>query len=290
MAGRHFALHTQQGPFVHRTDYDRIADAITYLEKHRAGQPSLSDVAHAVHLSPSHLQRVFTRWAGVSPKRFLQYLTLKDAKARLRDGASVLDAAYDAGLSGGGRLHDLFVTIDAVSPGEFKRRGAGLEVRWGLHPSPFGPAVVATTSRGLCGLEFPDAIPARAAESLQRRWPEATLVHDPAATEPAAARVFAHGPDDAPLRLMLRGTNFQLKVWEALLRIPEGRVVSYADVAAAIGRPGASRAVGNAVGANPIAYLIPCHRVIRESGALGGYRWGLTRKRAMLAREHDSAA
>ncbi|HEX9692918.1 MAG TPA: methylated-DNA--[protein]-cysteine S-methyltransferase [Gemmatimonadales bacterium] len=272
------------------TDYERIAAAIAYLEKNADRRPDLADVARAIGLSPSHLQRVFTRWAGVSPKRFLQYLTLRDARRRLREGASVLETSYAVGLSGGGRLHDLFVTVDAVTPGEFKSRGHGLTIQVGVHASPFGPALIARSERGLCGLEFVNQPDDAAVHAFCQRWRGATVLRTERATAQLARRVFAGAGRRDPLQVFLRGTNFQLKVWEALLRIPAGEVVSYASVAAAIGRPGSSRAVGNAVSANPIAYLIPCHRVLRESGALGGYRWGVERKRAMLARELGEAA
>ncbi len=239
-------------------------------------------------VSPFHLQRVFTRWAGISPKRFLQYLTLAHAKDLLAESKPVLEAAYDSGLSGPGRLHDLFVTVEAVTPGEYKAQGAGLRIQYGRHETPFGECLLAVTERGVCGLSFlnGDGWKGAVAE-LAARWPGAVLEERPETTGTAAARIFAGAqPDsDRPLSLLLKGTNFQLKVWEALLQIPAGTVSTYGDVARAIESPSASRAVGGAVGENAIAYLIPCHRVIRSTGAVNDYRWGATRKRAMLGWE-----
>ncbi|MBN2553725.1 MAG: methylated-DNA--[protein]-cysteine S-methyltransferase [Spirochaetales bacterium] len=286
-------------------DYRRVERAIRFLEDHLHDQPGLEEVAEQVHLSPYHFQRLFTRWAGVSPKRFLEFLTLERAKDLLGKG-SQLEAAYRAGLSSPSRLHDLFVTIDAVTPGEYKRLGSGLEIAYGLHRSPFGDCLVAVTDRGLCGLSFVEAGGARAElQDLRRRWPGARLREDPDRSGEVAGQAFGplagwehpDGPDRPygqgrssgqsrfPLPLLLKGTNFQLKVWEALLRIPPGRVSSYGRLAEAIGKPGAGRAVGAAVGANPIAYLIPCHRVILESGAFGNYRYGSARKKAILGWE-----
>ena len=292
-------------------DYWRVERAIRFLEDHLHHQPGLEEVAAQVHLSPYHFQRLFTRWAGVSPKRFLEFLTLEHAKELLENG-SQLEAAYRAGLSSPSRLHDLFVTIDAVTPGEYKRLGSGLEIAYGLHPSPFGDSLVALTERGLCGLSFVETGGARAAlQDLRRRWPGARLMEDADRSGEVARQIFgpfagqdrssgqgrhagrerrpgqgrSSGQGRFPLPLLLKGTNFQLKVWEALLRIPTGRVSSYGRLAEAIGKPGAGRAVGAAVGANPIAYLIPCHRVILESGAFGNYRYGSARKKAILGWE-----
>lgn len=271
-------------------DYARVERAIRYIERHAGAQPALSEVAAAVGLSPFHFQRLFTRWAGVSPKRFLELLTVDHARRLLQDSASVLDAALAVGLSGPGRLHHHFVTLEAASPGEVKARGAGLTIRWGVHPSPFGDALLALTPRGICRLVFLGAGGTAAArDELAAAWPAATLRRDDAGTAAAAAAALpAAGP--APLALWVRGTNFQVAVWRALLRIPEGAVTSYGELAAAVGRPGAARAAGQAVGANPVAYLIPCHRVIRGAGAPGGYRWGPERKRALLAWEAARAA
>lgn len=269
-------------------DYARVGRAVRFVEEHAAEQPSLEEVAAHVGLSPYHFQRLFRRWAGVSPKRFLQYLTVESAKELLRGSASVLDAALEVGLSGPSRLHDLFVSVESVTPGEYKRFGEGLELRYGLHRTPFGDCLAAVTERGLCSLAFVDDDGrAEAFDALAATWREAALVEDPAASCPVIEQIFgADGPvEGRAIRVLLRGTRFQLKVWEALLRIPEGAFVSYGALAAAVGHPGASRAVGNAVGENPIAYLIPCHRVLRASGQIGGYRWGTTRKRALVARE-----
>ena len=269
--------------------YDRIEQAIRYIEEHRLDQPGLDEVAAGVGLSPNHLQRLFTAWAGVSPKQFLRYLTLDRAREALRGDRSVLDAAYDAGLSGPGRLHDLLVRFDALTPGEARARGRGLAIRYGLHDGVFGRALVGLTDRGICWISFHGPGEERAAlAELRAEWPEAALVADEAATWAAAGRPLASGAvaRGQPLRLWARGTNFQIKVWEALLRIPSGRLATYGDVARAIGRPGAGRAVGGAVASNPISLLIPCHRVIRASGRFEtGYRWGTARKRALIAWE-----
>lgn len=269
-------------------DYTLVAQAIGYLEEHFQDQPSLDELADRLHLSPFHLQRVFTRWAGISPERFLQFLTVDYAKGRLAESAGVLDTAYAAGLSGPGRLHDLFVTLEAVTPGEFKNQGAGLEIVYGRHRTPFGDCLPAVTARGICGLHFlDDGDWTAAVEQLHRQWPAATLREDPQATAPLMARIFASDPAGAkpPLSLLVKGTNFQVKVWSALLRIPSGAVCTYADVARAISRPNAARAVGSALAANPIAYLIPCHRVIRAGGLMKEYRWGTARKKALLGWE-----
>lgn len=271
-------------------DYALVAAAIHYLEEHFRDQPSLEDVAAALHLSPFHLQRVFTRWAGISPKRFLQFLTLDYAKARLAAADSILDASYEAGLSGPGRLHDLFVTLEAVTPGEYKSQGAGLDIYVGRHATPFGDCLLATTPRGIVALNFADDETQweEALAALHHDWAAAQIHHDAAVTAPLAAAIFDTTRETAPsqpLRVLVKGTNFQIKVWEALLQIPSGAVCTYADVARAIDHPTAVRAVGGAVGANAVAYLIPCHRVIRQGGVVRGYRWGSTRKRAMLGWE-----
>jgi AraC family transcriptional regulator of adaptative response/methylated-DNA-[protein]-cysteine methyltransferase len=267
-------------------DYERIARAIEYLRRHAAEQPDLAAMARHLHLSEHHFQRLFTRWAGVSPKRFLQYLTVEDAKARLASPVSVLDLAGAVGLSGPGRLHDLFVTLEALSPGEYKSGGAGLAIRYGVHDSPFGPALVAASARGVCGLHFLDG-DGTATAPLRASWPQATLREDRAGTAPLAGRIFAPlaSRPSAPLALLVRGSNFQLKVWRALLELPPGALSTYGAIAKRIRAPTAARAVGSAIGANPIAWLIPCHRVIRESGALSQYRWGVERKAAMLGWE-----
>jgi AraC family transcriptional regulator, regulatory protein of adaptative response / methylated-DNA-[protein]-cysteine methyltransferase len=276
-------------------DYHRIERAIRFLDDAAPVRPSLDQVAKHVGMSPFHFQRLFTRWAGISPKRFSQVLALEYAKDRLRESRNMIDATYDAGLSSGGRLHDLFVTLEAVTPGEFRENGSGLRISAGFHDSPFGEALIATTDRGVVGLTFHDGNRREALRDLQARWPMATIEERPRVTAPAAARVFksleVRDPQSVvPLGLLVRGTNFQVKVWRALLQIPVGSVATYEDIATAIGSPGAERAVGTAIGRNPVAFLIPCHRVIRTTGALGGYRWGLPRKRAMLAWEAGRAS
>ena len=274
-------------PMIAPSDYTRIARAIAWLQEHAGEHPVLNDAARAAGLSEAHFQRLFTRWAGISPKRFLQARTAETALRLLRDGRPVLDAAYEAGLSGSARLHDLVLHAEAVTPGELKRRGEGLVIHYGWQTTPFGEALLATTPRGLCFLAFATTGGRTAAfEDLQRRWTAGTLRRDDGAIAPIAERAF---PDSVrhggPLALHVRGTNFQLRVWEALLRIPDGATTSYSALARAVGNPGAPRAVGNAVGANPISWLIPCHRVLRGDGALGGYAWGPERKRTMLVWE-----
>jgi AraC family transcriptional regulator of adaptative response/methylated-DNA-[protein]-cysteine methyltransferase len=273
-------------------DYERIARAIVYLEDHAVEQPSLGAVARAAGLSEFHFQRLFRRWAGVSPKRFLQFVTAQRAKRRLQGGGTVLETAYDVGLSGPGRLHDLLVSTEAVTPGEVRAAGTGVAIRWGRHATPFGDCLIATTPRGVCHLSFHDGDIAPGLERLRHDWPAARLIRDQAGTARLVARVFGTGSrrSGAPLALHVRGTNFQLKVWEALLRIPAAETTTYGTIAAAVDAPGAARAVGSAVGDNPIAFVIPCHRVLRGTGALGGYRWGLERKRAMLAWESARGA
>ena len=270
-------------------DYARIEAAILHLEEHFRDQPGLGEMAEVAGLSPHHFQRLFRRWAGVSPKRFGQFLTLDYAKAQLEASASILDAAFDAGLSGPSRLHDLFITYEAMSPGAFKQGGDGVTIAYGVHPSPFGPCFVGQTDRGICALGFADdrRSDAQAVRfEFERRWPAARFHADQDATAPVAARIFDEQPaTDEALRLSLCGTNFQLKVWEALLRIPPGQITSYDALARALGLPRSARAVGGAVAANPISYLIPCHRVIRRSGRISNYEWGRARKRVMLGWE-----
>lgn len=268
-------------------DYERLADTLEWLSLHFDEQPSLADIAARAGTSPYHFQRLFSRWVGLSPKKYVQFLTLERAKACLDASESVLEASFSAGLSSPGRLHDLFVNVEAVTPGEYRRGGAGLTIRHGIHDSPFGPCLLMHTERGICALAFVEpGDDGRTLAHMTRRWPNAHLVADPGPGAELAARAFAApGSDGDPLRLLLYGTPFQIRVWEALLRIPPGAVTSYQALAGFIGKPNASRAVGTANGANPISYLIPCHRVIRKSGALGGYGWGLGRKLAMLTEE-----
>jgi AraC family transcriptional regulator of adaptative response/methylated-DNA-[protein]-cysteine methyltransferase len=268
------------------SDYERVKRAILYIAGGAPNQPSLDDVAAHVGLSPYHLQRLFRRWAGVSPKRFLQHLSATEAKRLLRDSTTVLDTAFAVGLSGSGRLHDLMVTTQAVTPGEYARHGDGLTIRYGVHDTPFGPCLIGVTDRGICALRFtdePDA--ATAIAELKAEWSRATLLHDDRETAGVTQTIFGAQSPERPLPLLLRGTNFQLKVWEGLLHIPEQCVISYGDLAERIGMPSSTRAVASAVGANPVAFVIPCHRVLRSTGALGGYRWGIERKAVMLARE-----
>ena len=279
-----------------RSEYARMGMVLDKLADEFPNQPSLAELAAHVGLSEPYFQRMFMRWVGVSPKKFLQHLTLEEAKRRLRESASVLDAAYDSGLSGPGRLHDLFVTFEAMTPGEYKARGEGLTVRYGFHDSPFGECLLMATERGICGLGFVagDAREAPLAK-LARGWERARLLRDDAATQAFMPRIFAEPgnsiPRDAPpIRLFLRGSRFQLKVWQALLEIPPGGLTTYQDIARRIGLPaGAARAVGNANGANPVSWLIPCHRVIRKTGELGGYGWGIGRKLAMIGWEGEQA-
>lgn len=267
-------------------DYDRIARAIEYLAHNVTAQPRLDEVAAHVHLSPFHFQRLFRRWAGTTPKRFLQVLTLERSRELLHECGSLLELTHAVGLSSGSRLHEHFVTLDAVTPGEYRKRGLGVTIRYGVHASAFGELFVALTPRGVCRVAFVDdeGVDAQL-DPLRRTWPEAALVGDRAATRHVAEAINGDAPGGTALSLHVAGTNFQIAVWRALLAIPAGAVASYAQVARALGRPAAARAVGGAVGANPVALLIPCHRVITASGALGHYRWGTTRKHAIQVRE-----
>ncbi|MCP4141092.1 MAG: methylated-DNA--[protein]-cysteine S-methyltransferase [Chloroflexi bacterium] len=267
-------------------DYTLIAQAIDYLEAHKRQQPTLKEVAAQVALSEYHFQRLFTRWVGISPKRFLQFLTKESAK-RILAHSTLLDATYQSGLSSAGRLHDLFVHTEAITPGEYKSKGAGLEIIYGSHPTPFGQAFIALTPRGICRLSFDteDALIA-----LKRDWENATLIENRAKTQILIKKIFTPAKqDETPLALHLRGTNFQIQVWEALLRIPSGQLSTYGGIASAISRPKASRAVGSAVGKNPVPLLIPCHRVIRATGEFGQYAFGSTRKKAILGWEMANA-
>ncbi len=262
--------------------YELVAQAIRYLRTHAREQPGLAELARAVHLSEHHLQRVFASWAGLTPKRFLQYLSKEHALQSLRKAQDVLGAAQASGLSGPGRLHDLMVSCEAMTPGEIRRGGAGVVVGWGEAGTPFGQVLVGWTPRGICYLAFLDEDAASRRAELQTAWPAAELRRDDDEARRLMARVFPVTPQPGRLHLLLRGTNFQIKVWEALLRLPPGRRVSYTQLAALAGTPRAQRAVGSALAANTIGFLIPCHRVIRESGESGHYRWGDERKSAML--------
>lgn len=270
-------------------DYETVRRVIEMLTLDYRDQPSLEAIAARLNQSPTQLQKVFTRWAGLSPKAFLQAVTLDHAKRLLaEEKLPLLETALELGLSGPGRLHDLFVTHEAMSPGEWKARGGGLTIRYGFHSSPFGQALAMVTERGLAGLAFADQGEEQACfEDMASRWPNAAYIEDAAATAPYAARIFdpAKWSCEEPLRVVLIGTDFQVRVWESLLKIPLGRAVTYSDLARDIGQPTASRAVGAAVGRNPISFVVPCHRALGKSGALTGYHWGLTRKRAMLGWE-----
>jgi len=273
-------------------DYRRIERAINFIEENIDSCPDLAAVAHVAGLSDFHFQRLFSRMVGISPKRYEQFLTKEAAKKLLAGSESLLDAAYEVGLSGPGRLHDLFVSCEAVTPGEFKSRGEGLTIGYGFHPTPFGEALLASTDKGICALYFTaedsrEEVLAR----LREEWRNARVAPDQDGTARIIRRIFeGTSKAGAPLTLYLRGTNFQVKVWEALLSIPPGRLATYEDVARKIGDPAATRAVGSAVGRNPIAYIIPCHRVIRKTGELGGYHWGTGRKRLILAWEASKFA
>jgi AraC family transcriptional regulator of adaptative response/methylated-DNA-[protein]-cysteine methyltransferase len=268
-------------------DYQRIEQAIRFIEANAKRQPDLREVAESVHLSEYHFQRLFTRWAGISPKRFLQFLTKENAK-QLLSQTNLLDATYEAGLSSPGRLHDLFVQCEAVTPGEYKSKGRGLTIHYGFNASPFGECLLAVTGRGICFLAFVQNENREASlAELIRDWPNADLREDTTRIAHYMAQIF-HPQPDTRILLHLHGTNFQIKVWEALLRIPAGEVATYKELAARIGQPNAARAVGSAVAHNPVAYLIPCHRVLRKAGEFGNYRYGTERKKAMLAREYAS--
>lgn len=274
-------------------DYTTVRRVIEMITEDYREQPGLDDIAGRLDQSPTQLQKTFTRWAGLSPKAFLQAVTLDHAKRLLRqEELPLLETSFEVGLSGPSRLHDLFVTHEAMSPGEWKARGAGLTIRYGLHPSPFGQALVMITDRGLAGLAFTDEADGMDAfEDMSSRWPNAHYVEDSEATVPYASRIFDPKRWDPkePLRIVLIGSDFQVRVWEALLRIPMGCAVTYSSIAQKLGQPTASRAVGAAVGRNPISFVVPCHRALSKSGALTGYHWGLTRKRAMLGWESGKA-
>ena len=270
-------------------DYERVATVIRYLDRHHTEQPDLHALAQSVGLSPFHFHRLFSRWVGVTPKDFLQCLTLEHVKALLRTGDSILDAALNAGLSGPGRLHDLCVTLEAASPGEMKSGGAGLQIDYGFAETPFGEALIGETARGLCHLSFTDGHGRNGADDLlATEWPNAKLYRSDERAGRLAENIFADAADNRSrprLRAFVRGTPFQLRVWRALLRVPPGALTSYGRLAAVLDQPSAARAVGSAVGANPLAFIIPCHRVIRETGVLGNYRWDPVRKRAILGWE-----
>jgi AraC family transcriptional regulator of adaptative response/methylated-DNA-[protein]-cysteine methyltransferase len=268
-------------------NYDRVATAIDYLTTHFKDQPDLAAVASQVHLSPEHFQRIFTEWAGVSPKKFTQYLTVDFLKSRIREFSNLQDAADAAGLSTQSRVYDLFVNIEGVTPDVYRRGGEGLDIRYGWHDTPFGECFIAVTDRGICGLMFVDESTRDAEmEEFRHKWNFARFTEDEGATRPYVDQIFrSSGLRPEKITLQVQGTNFQIKVWEALLRIPSGALTTYAQIAKAIDKPHAFRAVGTAIGSNPVAFLIPCHRVIRQEGTLGGYHWGMTRKNAIIGWE-----
>ena len=268
--------------------YDLVRKAVAYISENWREQPTLEAIAAEIGLSPIHFQKLFTQWAGISPKGFLQAVTLNHARKILQSEASLLDASMELGLSGPGRLHDLFVTHEGMTPGAYKSRGNGLVMRYGFHPSPFGEALAMMTGDRLSGLAFADEAGRWAClQDMTRRWPQAEYIEDEAATAPLIKRIFAREQwrQDLPLKVTLIGSDFEIRVWEALLSLPLGKVTSYSAIAERIGNPKASRAVGAAVGRNPIAFVVPCHRVMGKSGELTGYHWGLTRKRVMLGWE-----
>ena len=269
-------------------DYEIVRRAIGHIRGHWREQPEIESIADAAGVTPTELHHLFRRWAGLTPKAFLQALTLDGARRLLRDSASVLDATYEVGLSGPSRLHDLFVTHEAMSPGEWKSGGEGLTMRFGFHLSPFGNALIMATDRGLAGVAFADpGQEAAALTDMKRRWPRANYVEDMARTVSLARRIFdsKQWQVQQPLRVVLIGTDWEVRVWEALLQIPMGRLTTYSGLAGKVSNPAAARAVGAAVGKNPIAFVVPCHRVIGKDGELTGYHWGITRKRAMLGWE-----
>jgi AraC family transcriptional regulator of adaptative response/methylated-DNA-[protein]-cysteine methyltransferase len=271
-------------------NYARIEKAIAYLTDNVIRQPELDEVAEVVALSPFHLQRIFTEWAGISPKRFLQYLTTGYLKRRLFECGNLMEAADLVGLSSQSRVYDLFVNLEAVTPQEYKLGGEGIRIEYGVHPTPFGNCLIGVTERGICRMTFYDYSPDKAIQELRTDWPLATISENPTATEPVSHKIF--NPVNQPgrkLNVLVKGTNFQVKVWEALLALPDGHLTTYGDIARRIGNPKAMQAVGSAVGANPVAWLIPCHRVIRKEGVLGEYRWGATRKKAMIGWEQARA-
>jgi AraC family transcriptional regulator of adaptative response/methylated-DNA-[protein]-cysteine methyltransferase len=279
------AIDLPDGP---QADYERVRRIIAFISERWREQPSLEAIADHVGLSTTHVHHLFRRWSGLSPKAFLQAITLDNAKALLASSASVLDATYEVGLSGPARLHDLFVTHEAMTPGDYKAGGAGLAMRFGFHPSPFGEAILVATERGLAGLGFVDEGDRESAlADMKRRWPRAEYIEDTASTAPLARRIFnpTQWQAEQPLRVVLIGTDFEVRVWQTLLRIPLGRATTYSDIAGHIGKPSACRAVGAAVGKNPVSFVVPCHRVLGRSGALTGYHWGLTRKQAILGWE-----
>ncbi|WP_430513845.1 methylated-DNA--[protein]-cysteine S-methyltransferase [Pannonibacter phragmitetus] len=287
LAGREAAAVPETGEAAAR-DYAIVRQTLERISDTWRDQPALEDLAREAGLQPIQLQRVFSRWAGLTPKQFLQAITLDHARDLLRDAASILETSYEVGLSGPGRLHDLFVTHEAMTPGDYRNRGAGLTIRYGFHPCPFGQVLIMATDRGLAGLAFADeGDEASAFADMSGRWPAAAFVEDDVATAPYAARVFdpSSWSEETPLKVIFIGSDFEIRVWRTLLKIPMGKATTYSDIARSLGKPSAARAVGSAVGRNPISFVVPCHRVLGRTGGLCGYHWGLTRKRAILGWE-----
>ena len=281
-------LMESKNPIKQLEDYNRIEKAINFIERNFKSQPSLDEIAASACLSKYHFQRFFRRWAGISPTQFMHYLVLDYAREKLAEADNILSASLEGGLSGPGRLHDLFVAFDAMTPGEFKRLGEGMKIQFGIHPTPFGRCLIAVTPRGICHLGFVDRDrEATALHELSKKWPHAVMRENKVETGRYVKRIFAPGKtsESEPFHILLRGTNFQVNVWRALLSIPPGHMVCYEDIAAFIGKPKAVRAAAGAIAANPVAYLIPCHRVIAKSGKIHNYRWGTTRKKAILGWE-----
>jgi len=269
-------------------DYKRVEKAIKFIETNFKSQPTLEQIAQNVHLSKYHFDRLFKRWAGISPKQFLQFMTLNYTKQKLSESKSVLDASFDAGLSGPGRLHDLFVNFEAMTPGEYKNQASGININYGISHTPFGECLLATTERGICFLGFVDKDNhTRSVDQLFQNWPNANFIKNPKLANSAINQIFNqnHKVNSKPFNLILKGTNFQIKVWQALLNIPQGYIVSYQDIANYIGHPKSYRAVANAIAINPVAFLIPCHRVITKTGEIHLYRWGSARKKAIIGWE-----
>ena len=271
-------------------NYQRIEQAIKYLEENFRRQPELDEVAEKVHLSPFHFQRIFAEWAGISPKRFLQFLTVDFLKSKLQETRSIAEAAEVAGLSSQSRVYDLFTTLEAVTPQEYKERGAGIRIEFGFHPTPFGECIIGVTERGICWISFlpPDSDHRLASEEMKNCWHNSVFHENHELTRPFIDQIFYSRPRNTKLHLFVKGTNFQVKVWDALLKIPAGSVTTYQDIARSISNPNAVQAVGSAVGSNHVAFLIPCHRVIRKDGVLGEYRWTSTRKKGIIGWEMAS--
>jgi len=267
------------------SSFEMVEQTIRFLNDNYKKQPSLEEIADHMHISSFYLQRTFTEWAGISPKKFLQYLTVEALKDELQHADNLIHAAEIVGLSSQSRVYDLFVTIEAVTPGEYKTKGQGMAIEYGIHPSPFGDCFIAITPRGICALSFVDGSPDLALTELHQQWESAVIHENQLTTGKLAQQIFKPDAAEKSFRLLIKGTGFQVKIWEALLKIPFGSVTSYRNIASAVGQPNASRAAGTAIANNPVAYLIPCHRVIRNEGIIGNYRWNTNRKSAMIGWE-----